>query len=231
MTTNVLVLVGGGHASGKRTVVQEIKSELETTKSSLDIVVVDMRDFLHQEEETLEEVSGMAITVGEKRRLDLQPQRFNFQKLTEHVAAQMALSSNRLVLVHGLYALWDAELCRIAQIKVFVAGDADTRLIRWIRRDVLPEGSTTTLDSVLNFHLCGAKQEMSEHILPTKERADIIMPRGADANAILLIVDGIMHYEGTQRITTPAANTLRPEQSPFQKERFDQQKGKYYELT
>lgn len=36
-----------------------------------------------------------------------------------------------IFLVHGLYALYDRELNKLALMKVFVDGDADTRLVRW----------------------------------------------------------------------------------------------------
>lgn len=234
MPENIVVLIGGGHASGKKTTALWIKKDIHKFDPSLHIEVVDMNAYEDKSAVLAPtKAKNAAITVGDKKGPALKPSRFDFETLKTHIR-NLAIdnSGQKLVIVHGLYALYDKELRDMSLIKVFLSGDADTRLIRWIRRDVLDD--SLGLETVINSYLHGAKQEMSDYIFPTKERADVIMPRGPEANAVSLIVDGLLTYldiPGLERMSEPSSsNVLRPSES-FQNERFDNQKGKYYELN
>lgn len=235
-SSSVVVLIGGGHASGKKSTALWIEREiLSLAEPTPFIEVIDMNSYMDPSTVTkLVDTKALAITVGNKNLLALKPSRFDFSALKEHIVASLSdvsTSSQKLIIVHGLYALYDKELRDMSQIKVFIGGDSDTRLIRWIRRDVLGSGEAK-LETVINSYLHGAKQEMSDYIFPTKEQADVILPRGAEPNAIQLIVDGILPYLGIERMSEPSSsNVLRPNEKSFQNERFDVQKGKYYELN
>lgn len=233
-SSSVIVLVGGGHASGKKTTALWIEKEIQVLATPLPLIeVIDMNTYMDPSAvTTLDDTNTSAITVGIKNLLSLKPSRFDFAALKKHIRTKLATESTQhLIIVHGLYALYDKELRDMSQIKVFIGGDSDTRLIRWIRRDVLGSGEAK-LETIINSYLHGAKQEMSDYIFPTKEQADVILPRGAELNAILLIVDGILPFLGIERMSEPSSsNVLRPHEKSFQNERFDVQKGKYYELS
>lgn len=230
---NLTLLIAGGHASGKKTTAEWIKREIELlpeySPSTLAIEVIDMKKYMANAAVKLSGNKMSAITVGNNHLLGLKPSRVDFEALKADLRSRTCTTERCLIIIHGLYALYDKELCDMSQIKVYIGGDADTRLIRWIRRDVLPKTeNSTNLETVINTYLHGAKQEMSDFIFPTKERADVIMPRGAEANAVSLIVDGIVSSFGSGH-TTVTTNTLRP--NAFENERFNNQKGKYYELN
>lgn len=234
---NIVLLIGGGHAAGKATAAYSIKKELqalpEYTASQLEIEVIDMKTYMDPTvQTTLTFAANAAITVGDKVEFTLKPSRFDFQALKSHLHARMAPSEatpQKLLIVHGLYALYDKELCDMSLFKVYIDSDADTRLVRWIRRDVLPaEGKAASLESVINLYLHGAKQEMADYIFQTKERADVIMPRGSEANGIALIVDGLVSSLGSDSVLErKPRNSLRP----FANERLDGDKHKFYELN
>lgn len=238
--SSVVMLIGGGHAAGKKTTALWIEKEIRQLVEHAPVIeVIDMNTYMDPTAVTkLEDSKVAAITVGTKKLLALKPSRFDFGRLKDDIRASLAAGGThdghqvqKLIIVHGLYALYDKELRDMSQIKVFIGGDNDTRLIRWIRRDVLGS-NTASLETVVNSYLHGAKQEMSDYIFPTKEQADVIMPRGAELNAISLIVDGILPYLGSERMSEPSSsNVLRPNEKSFQTERFDNQKGKYYELN
>lgn len=241
MDTNAsaLVLIGGGHAAGKKTTALAIEKGIRQLAEHVPAIeVVDMNTYMDPSAvTTLEDSKNSAITVGTKKLLALKPSRFDFQRLKADISASLAAAADsldhvqKLIIVHGLYALYDKELRDMSQIKVFIGGDSDTRLIRWIRRDVLGT-KTVSLEKVVNSYLHGAKQEMSDYIFPTKEQADVIMPRGAELNAISLIIDGILPYLKQERMSEPSSsNVLRPHDKSFHTERFDNQKNKYYELN
>lgn len=233
----VVVLIGGGHAAGKRTTAHWIRDELaKVVVSPLEVEVVDMDDYCGQKCLSVGQEHGKnsAITVDSNRAVNLlKPSRYDFDRLQEHIEQTVAsLSKTKVLIVHGLYALYVKAIRQLSQIKVFISGDADTRLIRWIRRDVLADPKTAELENIINAYLHGAKQEMNDYIFPTKEQADVIMPRGADPNAIALIVDGILPYLGpNEKMSEPtSSNVLRPSGHSFKNEKFDAQKRKYYDV-
>ncbi|KAI5954748.1 hypothetical protein KGF57_003771 [Candida theae] len=245
LATSIVVLLGGGHAAGKRTAALSIRDQLHSTMQEfpIDVQIINMNEYTDHEKSSVDpsqfpSSKSAAITVKKEEKYKfpiLKPSRFNFEKL-KHDLRRLDQSSitQKIVLVHGLYALYDKELRDMAHIKVFIDSDADTRLIRWIRRDVL-EGKTENLETVINAYLLGARVEMSDYIFPTKEFCDVIMPKGPEPNSVSLVIDGILLYVSKnhqpQRTDLPS-NYLRPSEiGNFEKERFDIQKNKFYQLN
>lgn len=222
----LLVLIGGGHAAGKSTAARAIRDDI--VPAGLSVLLIDMDSYMDPDTVTTAHLAtDLAITVGSKPLLTLKPSRFDFEKLLADVRAFLASPEPQsLLIVHGLYALYDRTLCDLASIKVYIDSDADTRLVRWIRRDVLSTSNHVPLDVVINSYLQGAKQEMADFIFPTKERADVIMPRGPEPNGISLIVDGLLSYSG-RSISESQAENLRP----IRNQPFDKVNGKFYELS
>ena len=245
LSTSILVLLGGGHAAGKRTAALSIKEQLQSMmgESPLDVLVINMNEYTDHEQSSVDpsqfpSSKSAAITVKkeDKHKVPvLKPSRFNFQKLKHDLRnLDHESKTQKVVLVHGLYALYDKDLRDMAHIKVFIDSDADTRLIRWIKRDVL-EKETEKLETVINAYLLGARIEMSDYIFPTKEFCDVIMPKGPEPNSVSLVIDGILLYVSKnlqpQRIDLPL-NYLRPSEiGNFEKEKFDIQKNKFYQLN
>ena len=63
-------------------------------------------------------------------------------------------------------------------IRIFVDADADERLLRRIRRDMLERGRS--LESVMQQYMRTVKPMHLEFVEPSKHWADIIIPRGAE---------------------------------------------------
>jgi len=71
-------------------------------------------------------------------------------------------------------------------IKIFLDTDADERLIRRIRRDIMERGRS--VDSVMNQYMSTVKPMHLEFVEPSKHWADIIIPRGAENKVALDMV-------------------------------------------
>ena len=63
-------------------------------------------------------------------------------------------------------------------LKVFVDTDADTRLARRIRRDIVERGRDPL--GVLHQYESTVKPSFETYVYPTKKHADVIVPRGAE---------------------------------------------------
>ena len=82
----------------------------------------------------------------------------------------------RVIIVEGILIYENLELCSEMDIKIFVDADADVRILRRIRRDVLERGRS--LDSVISQYLTTVKPMHEQFVEPSKRRADVIVPEG-----------------------------------------------------
>jgi uridine kinase len=83
-----------------------------------------------------------------------------------------------VIIIDGILIFVEKELRELMDIKIFVDTDADERLIRRIRRDILERGRS--VDSVMYQYLATVKPMHLEFVEPSKHWADIIIPRGSD---------------------------------------------------
>jgi uridine kinase len=83
-----------------------------------------------------------------------------------------------IIIVDGILIFGKKRLRELMDIKIFVDTDADERLIRRVRRDILERGRS--VEMVMNQYLNTVKPMHLEFVEPSKHWADIIIPRGAD---------------------------------------------------
>jgi len=83
-----------------------------------------------------------------------------------------------IIIIDGVLILVDKQLRELMDIKIFVDTDADERLIRRIRRDILERGRS--IENVMQQYRSTVKPMHLEFVEPSKHWADIIIPRGAD---------------------------------------------------
>lgn len=86
------------------------------------------------------------------------------------------IEPKEVIIIEGIMALVNPELRELMDLKIFVDADADDRLIRLIRRDVIERGRTP--ETVISRYERIVKEMHWEFIEPTKKFADIIMPQG-----------------------------------------------------
>ena len=90
-----------------------------------------------------------------------------------------------VVVVEGILALYDPDLTEMMDLRLYVETDADVRILRRIRRDVLERGRD--LAGVIDQYLSTVKPMHERFIEPTKGDADLIIPEGANSVAVDLI--------------------------------------------
>ncbi len=88
------------------------------------------------------------------------------------------LEPREIIIVDGILIFVDKRLRELMDIKIFVDTDADERLVRRIRRDILERGRS--VENVMAQYLSTVKPMHLEFVEPSKHWADIIIPRGAD---------------------------------------------------
>ncbi|AWU78239.1 uncharacterized protein C5L36_0E03010 [Pichia kudriavzevii] len=180
--STILVLIAGGHSSGKECGATLLKEQLLSRfkHDVLNIQTINMQDY-------------MSESAGCGSRAPLQ---FNFDQIKNDLTQQMNDGISDVIILYGLYALYDKEIVEMATIRTYIDCDADVRLGRWIKRDILQdekdgENEQKKLELLLNVYLNYSRHEMKTYIQDTRERADVILPRGADPVGFTLVLDGI----------------------------------------
>lgn len=184
-----IIGIAGGTGSGKTTVVRKIMAELSEEQ-----VAVIPQDSYYKAAEP-----GVPLEVLQKKNFD-HPDAFDWDLLFEHISCLRAgkaieqpkysflkcdreaetvhIEPTSVVLIEGIMALYKKELRDMMDLRIYVDADPDERLIRVIERDVIERGRTA-LDVTSRYRRV-LKPMHREFIEPTKEFADLIIPRGGD---------------------------------------------------
>ncbi|CAG9088710.1 unnamed protein product [Plutella xylostella] len=95
-----------------------------------------------------------------------------------------------VIIFEGILAFYNAAVTAMLDMKVFVDTDADIRLARRLRRDIVQRGRD--LEGVLKQYMTHVKPSYQSYIAPCMAHADIIVPRGGENKvAIHLIVQHV----------------------------------------
>jgi uridine kinase len=198
---NPLVIgIAGGTGSGKTTVTNAILEGLDNSR-----VNVIQHDSYYRD------LSAHGGLTPDKVNFD-HPDSLETPLLIEHVRALRAgrsidqpiynftthrrmdatlrIDPREIIIIDGILIFVDKELRELMDIRIFVDTDADERLIRRIRRDILERGRS--IESVMNQYKQTVKPMHLEFVEPSKHWADVIIPRGAENTvAIDMVVSKI----------------------------------------
>lgn len=179
--------VAGGSASGKTTIVNKVKDYFGN-----DISVLSHDSYYKAHDE---------MPFEERCKLNYDhPDSFETERMAEDVrklikgnAIEMPVydycNHNRaketvtiepkpVIILEGFLILENRELRDLMDIKVFVDTDADERLMRRIKRDMVERGRS--IESIIEQYSKTVKPMHEEFVEPSKKYADIIIPRGGE---------------------------------------------------
>lgn len=181
-----IIGIAGGTASGKTTVVKEIVNSLPTGE-----VVVIPQDSYYKD--------SSHVPVEERQMINFDhPDAFDWELMVEQLTMlrkglgidqptysyitctrqpeTIHIEPRKIIIIEGIMALVSPQLRELMDLKIFVDAEADDRLIRLIRRDIVERGRTPEM--VLSRYERIVKAMHDEFIEPTKKYADIIIPQG-----------------------------------------------------
>jgi uridine kinase len=104
--------------------------------------------------------------------------------------ATRRLEPKEIIFIDGILIFVDQALRQLMDIRIYVDTDADERLVRRIRRDLLERGRS--VESVMQQYMRTVRPMHLQFVEPSKHWADVIIPRGAENRvAIDLVVQKI----------------------------------------
>jgi uridine kinase len=187
--------VAGGSGSGKSTVTREVLASVGP-----EMVAIVMQDDYYLDQTHLS---------PEERRLTNydHPKAFDWPLMVQHVRTLRSgqpiempvydfAADNRssqtitvkpapVIVIEGLFALFDDDLRKMMSLKIFVDTAPDVRFIRRLQRDMAERGRSA--DSVIQQYLETVRPMHKQFIEPTRRNADVILPHGANGPAVDII--------------------------------------------
>lgn len=179
----LIIGVGGGTGSGKTTVVNKILMDLPQE----DIIILSQDHYYHDNKH---------LSFEERKKINFDhPRAIDFDLLIEHIKSfKLGKSINqptysyithtrtgdfihirphKVMIVEGILVFTNQILRNLFDMKIFIHADADERLIRRLKRDIVERGRD--LDEVLRRYQETLKPMHEQFIEPTKSYADIII--------------------------------------------------------
>ncbi|MBE5957158.1 MAG: uridine kinase [Lachnospiraceae bacterium] len=195
MDNYLIIGIAGGSGSGKTTLTNQIASQFT---EEVTIITHDNYYKAHDD-----------MTYEERCRLNYDhPNAFDTDLMIEHLAAlkngqkiecpvydytihnrskdTMTIVPNKVIIVEGILIFESRELCDLMDIRIFVDTDADVRIIRRIKRDVIERARS--LESVMNQYLDTVKPMHEQFVEPSKKNANIIVPEGGHNEAAMKMI-------------------------------------------
>ena len=150
MEKPILILIAGGTASGKTTVVSKLLSHFDANSVS----ILAMDNYYKRNDN---------ISLEERKKINYDhPDAIDMELLKKHIIELLNnkdidcpvydfINHNRsneiihikhtpVIIVEGILALYDKNIRDLADIQIFVESEADIRFIRRLRRDIKERG-------------------------------------------------------------------------------------------
>ena len=191
---SIVIGIAGGTGAGKTTVAREVTEGLgdAVTRIPLDNYYEDLSDLPMEERKEVNYDHPSAfewplVVDHLERLLGGQPIEMPQYDFTRHVREdqRVTVEPTDVIVVEGILALYDDTITEMMDLRLYVETDADVRILRRIRRDVLERGRE--LEGVIEQYLSTVKPMHEQFVEPTKKRADLIIPEGANSVAVNLL--------------------------------------------
>lgn len=198
-----IIGIAGGSGSGKTTFAGRLK---EAFPDSVSLISCD-NYYLPHDDIPLEERALLNYDAPEALEFDLMVRHLEALKcgqvakcpvydFTRHTRSDRVseILPRPVILIDGILIFHDPALRACMDLKIYVETDADERILRRARRDMLERGRD--LDSVIHQYLTTVKPMHNTYVNPTKVFADIILNGGKNEQAFLLVkaqIEQILH--------------------------------------
>jgi uridine kinase len=194
----LIIGIGGGTGSGKTTVARilcERYAELGISPVDLDSYYLDRSPMSPEERARVNYDEPSAIDhdllLSHVERLangqSIEKPRYLFPTHTRSGEFDV-VKPMPIIIVEGLFALWDCRICSLMSLKIYVDADPDLRFIRRLQRDLLERGRTP--ESVITQYLQTVRPMHRMYIEATKRNADLVVDTSSGSvSGLVEVVD------------------------------------------
>lgn len=204
----VLVAIAGGSATGKSTLARALAEQLADLRPVIIGQDRYFRDFAEYSPEEREKVR----TANSSNALNWQAFHAALDALCAGGSIQEPAVGTRayqrgdpvrtlgpagLVLVEGLFALWDERCRALADLRLYTEVDDDERVLRRIHRDITERGAS--LEGVIAWYRRDVKPNYATYTAATRRFADLIVPTDRVNEAAIRALAGAIRALATAR--------------------------------
>lgn len=174
--------IAGGSASGKSTFAEQFAAAIE----GMSIHILHMDAYFKPEADRPQATAPITGTVYMD---DNHPLTMDLPQLARDLSAAIAGGQHQVILVEGLLTLWDEEILRQLDMKLFVECRADERIVRRLRRNMQ---WGLQFDQIADVYLDLVRYRHDEYVEPSKWRADFIINGSSPSDlAVRVIVEHV----------------------------------------
>ena len=182
--TPLLILVAGGSASGKSTVVSEI-----VNKAGLEDVLIIRHDDYYKDQSDVAFEKRLDVNYDHPDALDsdllqdhlsqllmgqtIEKPLYDFVSYTRKKETEI-VSPKKVIIVEGILILSDPYIRKLSNLNVYVELDDDTRFIRRMMRDLNERGRS--IESIVSHYQNTVKPMFYKYVKPSKRHAHVIIP-------------------------------------------------------
>ena len=192
----LIIGIAGGTGSGKTTVVNKIISRLpegDVTILSQDAYYRDNSHLPIEERQKINfdhpDAIEFELLIEDIKRLkkgeQIHQPVYSYLTCTRSTETVL-IKPLRVTIIEGILCLSLKELRKLMDIRIFVDCEADVRLTRVIRRDLMERGRD--VHQILHRYEETVRPSHLNFIEPTKRYADIIVPEGGDNEVAIDII-------------------------------------------
>lgn len=157
--------IAGGSASGKTTFSKTLIEALTPVK----VKVFHMDAYFKGEE--LRPQSAAPVS-GKVYMDDNHPLTMDLPKLASDLAKEISAAESQVIIVEGLLTLWNEEILKLLDLKLFVDCRADERIVRRLKRNMQ---WGLTFEQISEVYLDLVRYRHDEYVEPTRWRADFVL--------------------------------------------------------
>jgi uridine kinase len=188
MNQPLIIGIAGGTGSGKTTVTYKILERLDMNKVAViqhDSYYKDISAFRDKSPEKINfdhpDALETSLLIEHLRALKnsktIHQPMYDFKSCTR-LTETVTIQPKNIVIVEGILIFVEKELRDLMDIKIYVDTDADERLLRRLKRDLLERGRN--IEAVFNQYISTVKPMHLDFVEPSKVWADIIIPKGGE---------------------------------------------------
>lgn len=180
MKKTFTVGIAGGSGSGKST----FSTELLKKCNGYNVKLIRMDDFFKPEEDlpTVQAFLSKETTYRDYNH----PDSFFIEDFIEEViSCSKGSTEYDIVIIEGLFVLWDERILDMLDLKIFIDCNGDERIVRRIKRNMTYGFS---MEEITKVYLDIVRYRHNEYVEPTKWRADIIINGAAPFNRALEVI-------------------------------------------
>ena len=195
--------IAGGSGSGKSTFAKRLKEQFPN-----DIALVSCDNYyLARHDMPLEERKLQNYDSPEAFEFDLMVRQIQELKSGKDIACPvydfaahdrseqiLQIAAKPVVLIDGILIFVEPQLRNLMDMRIYVETDADERILRRVRRDMVERGRD--LDGIIDQYLATVKPMHNAFVEPTKAYADIIINGGMNDTAFDLVKNKIQQLLG-----------------------------------